>query len=480
MDLYESAEECKRGTSLTYHDYNLYKSHYNVLDSWEDIERTVLSTYTQPTHKPHFSCDTVITDPEKKYKALLQKLKCKYYRQSKKAVRNSLYYMFYKYGSGAFYVRIREGKLVLFCYLYNDKWTNSLANYLNVDPKYAKKYQGDKHKWINLGAMIRMFEKRYEGHGMDFYYSETKYLILQLCESYDMPDCDFVVSNKDNLTIKCNLTEPCEEVVGAINRPLNDEFKFTEYCPIFSYGWNSRYADIPLPTPDDVIRIFRLYRPEKCINGYIDLEPVPWEDRRATAVFRGSYTGSSANVEKNPRLHVAMLNYKWKFDDKYNQNNPLDKVQYLDAGISSKGGFRRGRKEMTDRYIRFVDNNYWEYMLVDPLTHAEQMRYKYVLYIEGNVAAYRGAFLFSMGAVVIWVKTSKCSLWFEPYLKDRVNCVFVNNDLSNLADTITWLKTNDHAAQKIANAGAKLFDIMLSRTSVVAFAYQAIYTTCVN
>jgi hypothetical protein len=383
--------------------------------------------------------------------------------------------MFYKYGSGAYYVRIREGKLQVFCYLWNDGWENPLAEYLEVDPKFARKYaKSNKSKWPVLGAMVRVYEKKYEGYAMDFYYSETKYLILRLCEAYKMPDCDFIVANKDNMAIKRDLSEACEELVGAHDIPLQSQYKFLEYCPIFSFSWNARYADLPLPTPDDVLRTYRLYPAEKCKNLYIDLPDVQWVEKKATAVFRGSFTGNSANVNRNPRLHVAMLNSKWKFDTKYNEKNPIDGVRYLDAGLSSKGGYTRGRKEMTDKYIRFVDNNYWNHLLVDPLSHEQQMGYKYVLYIEGNAAAYRGAFLFAMGSVVLWVKSPKYHLWFEPYLQDRINCVFVKFDLSDLADQIKWLKQNDDAAKKIAAAGLALYDKLLTKDAILAFAYQSI------
>lgn len=480
MDLYKSAEECKEAKT-TFTDYAKYKAHYHVLDSWLDIDRELIKTYSAPASLGKMSNTSVDAnaDPDGKYVKLLAKIMPRYYRQSKEAVRNSLYYMFYKYGSGAYYVRIRDGKLVLFCYLWNEEWENPLVEYLEIDPKMARRYaRSNKNKWPVLGSMVRVYEKKYEGYAMDFYYSETKYLLLRLCENYDMPDCDFIVANKDNVVIKRDLSEACEELVGKPTAKLQMQYKFAEYCPIFSFSWNERYADIPLPTPDDVLRVYSLYPAEKCKNLYINLAPVAWDTRIASAVFRGSFTGNSARIDKNPRLHIAKMNYDWKYDARYNEKNPIDGIPYLNAGLSSKGGFTRGRKEMHDKYIRFVDNNYWQYVLVDPLSHEQQMQYKYVIYIEGNAAAYRGAFLFSLGAVVLWVRSPKYHLWFEPYLQDRINCIFVKFDLSDLAEKITWLKQNDLEAKKIAAEGRALYDRLLTRDAILAFSYQAICAAC--
>ncbi len=65
------------------------------------------------------------------------------------------------------------------------------------------------------------------------------------------------------------------------------------------------------------------------------------------------------------------------------------------------------------------------------MSHQEQAKYKYIIYIEGNVSAYRGAFLFSMGSVVIWIK-SNFKLWFEKKLKHRENCILIEPDFQRI------------------------------------------------
>jgi hypothetical protein len=163
-------------------------------------------------------------------------------------------------------------------------------------------------------------------------------------------------------------------------------------------------------------------------------------------------------VSRNPRLHVSKLNNELKilYKDK----------KILDAGLIHFRAIKRGRKEMDQKYIRFVDKNYIPHFTKEPLTYLEQSYYKYILYIEGNVAAYRGAYMFSFKSVVLWTKSPKYHLWFEPLLEHKKNCMLIEHDLSNLTETILWLQDNDAAAKKIADAGYDFYNEYLTRQPI--------------
>lgn len=478
MEIYKTVDECKKA-DIVYDDnkYDQYKNDHSVLDNWDDIESSLINTWTTPKikHKP-----TIINeyDPKNKFKNLLNTLHSKFYKQTKDAVHNSLYYMYYKY-KGGFYIRIRDNKLQFYyVYLKNSEYKNPLYNHFKVKESDKNKVFGDPKLWVDTTAMIRTYDKQYKGHAIDFYYYDMKYFLEQLLLQYKISDCDFIISNKDRLVIKKDLTESSEELVGSIKHPLQNEFKFKEYIPIFSFNWNERYSDIPFPTGDDILRIFQIYIPEKCSTNYEILPIISWNEKKATAVFRGTFTGISSQIKQNPRLHISRLNSSWKYNDKYNENNKIDAVRFLDAGISNKGGFFRPRKDINNEYLEFVDKNYLNYILLDPLTHQQQSYYKYIVYIEGNAAAYRGAFLFSFTSVVLWVKPSKCHLWFETYLEHKKNCIMINHDLSNLAKEIEWLKKNDKKAEQIAKAGRNLYDTLLTKEPIMNYSQYAINFIC--
>jgi hypothetical protein len=122
--------------------------------------------------------------------------------------------------------------------------------------------------------------------------------------------------------------------------------------------------------------------------------------------------------------------------------------------------------------MQTIDPQLAAQLQVDPLTHAQQKQYKYIIYIEGNVAAFRGAYLFSMGSVVLWVKPRKYHLWFEGLLLDRVNCLIIESDLSNLCESIEYLRENDEAAQHIAANGQALYDNQLKACPIIKYTYH--------
>jgi hypothetical protein len=443
MDATSDLEECKK-INVLYTDYEVYKKHYNVLETWQEIEDNLLKNYVPNRIKISTSC----FDPEGKYNDLIKSLRPNFYKNTKNAFTNSLKYVFNLFGK-SYVLQIRNGKLVNFAYLHNKYYTNYLSKHLIVEPKYSAKYRGDKRKWETLAGMIKPFEKKYVGYAMDFFYSEIKYLFQYLCDSGEMSDMDIIISHKDYLTIKKNLTEPNEEVVGSTTYKLDPMFRFSEYSPIISFCWNERYANLPIIPPDDIIRIFKLYVAPKCSNHYLGVVNTPWEDRKAVAVFRGSFTGGSCDTT-NPRLNISIMNTT---------------TDLIDAGITHYMGKSRGRKKIDDKYIRFLDPSYEKYK-VGYLSHQEQTTYKYIVCIEGNISAFRGAFLFSLNSVVLWVKPMKYFLWFEPYLKDKHNCVFIEHDLSNLLSTVEWLRENDDKAHEIANNGYQFYSEFLTEKAV--------------
>ena len=54
--------------------------------------------------------------------------------------------------------------------------------------------------------------------------------------------------------------------------------------------------------------------------------------------------------------------------------------------------------------------NWWQ--LKDRIDMAEQSKYKYIINIEGNSAAYRLSYLLKMGSLILNVK-SENTLWWE-------------------------------------------------------------------
>ena len=67
-----------------------------------------------------------------------------------------------------------------------------------------------------------------------------------------------------------------------------------------------------------------------------------------------------------------------------------------------------------------------------------------------------------MGSVVLIVK-SPYTLWFMDKLEDEVNCIFINEDLSNLQDKLKWCIKNDEKCKNIAKGGMDFYEKYLTK-----------------
>lgn len=448
--MFSTAEECKKNEEK-FDNLEKYNEFYGILTTEKEIEDEIYSSWVAPGPK---------MAPIREMDAVFEKLRfpeVDFYSQTLKGLQNSIHYMFNKYIM-CFYVGIR-GKNLTIKYIYNENWKNPRA----ADIKMPKIWNHAKSSdVVDLAAVFTLSKKYVDSYTMDFTYFQLRGIMETLISEREISDCDFLIAGRDRLNIKRDLTESSEELMNSIAAPLQKEFLHVEYCPIFSFCFCPRFADIPFPTPPDWIRILESYPKNNCSNDYIPskLEAPDWQDRIAKAVFRGSYTGQFAD-ERNPRIKLTVLNSRpeWK--------------KLIDAGISGWKGRWRGRKSLQDREIRFLDPKYM-HLEVAPLSHSQQAKYKYILYVEGNIAAYRGAFLFSMGSVVMWVKSRKYFLWFEPLLKNKVNCIIIEPDLSNLQNMILWLQSNDEEAQKIAAEGGRFYQEFLSKEPILDYMQMAL------
>lgn len=77
------------------------------------------------------------------------------------------------------------------------------------------------------------------------------------------------------------------------------------------------------------------------------------------------------------------------------------------------------------------------------------MQYKYQINIDGTVAAYRFPYLMA-GAGLIFKQHSKYYEHFYKSLEKDVHYLLVQNDLSDLVETIKWAEEHQRQAEAIA------------------------------
>jgi len=124
-----------------------------------------------------------------------------------------------------------------------------------------------------------------------------------------------------------------------------------------------------------------------------------WSQKKPIAVFRaGSPTGCGYTNETNMRLKISGLS-----------------LPFLDAGIVAVGS--RSLKFDPKEGLGFLDT---DLKPVPFLNLKQQSEYKYIVHIDGNVAAYRLLKFMLLGSVILKVK-GKYTLWYEHLLKPGVH-----------------------------------------------------------
>lgn len=239
----------------------------------------------------------------------------------------------------------------------------------------------------------------------------------------------YILNLTDALMLKKDRTSPWP-ILGT--GKLDEKFQ-GPMLPIFGGSGAEEYEDIVIPNYDDV-RIVLGY--DKIPEALLD-----WEGKTSQIVFRGSSTGCGRKADTNMRLKVAGLDYPW-----------------LDAGITK---LTKNLKFDSKHGLGKVDS----VPLVPKLSFTEQSVRKYILNIDGNVAAYRLLTWMQTGSVIFKVR-GPYTVWYSDKLIHRKTVIEVKEDLSDLAEQYNWCLENDKKCKKIAERALKLSKKLLTLDSV--------------
>lgn len=154
---------------------------------------------------------------------------------------------------------------------------------------------------------------------------------------------------------------------------------------------------------------------------------IPWEERLPVAFWRGGRSGDMIRVEV----------------------------------VSKLTGIPQTDVKMTERFARSdcnpTTNPEW---FAETVSIQEQMKYKALVYIDGNSVASNATWIFASGAVPIMV--GDYDFWFKHMLEPWKHYIPVKRDLSDLVQNIDWIWENDEAARRIAENAMEFAATMLS------------------
>lgn len=388
----------------------------------------------------------------------------KYEKVDLRAVTNTFRYLFYKFKKGIF-VRISDNKLTTFLPFSNAHFKNEWSDRIKVDPKYTSiqqfldyvsrlgGYRPAKAKpadeWYANNALLR-FE--YEKHEGDNNVAILHDMFASLCERREVPDVEFFVNRRDFPLLRSNETEPYHHIYDSKHYPLVSH-NYPTYSPILSGSTSMMYADIGFPTYEDWARI--VYQDSgktfpNAFRKYPKIKPVPWADKKAVAVFRGGTTGAGTTPKTNQRLKALEIA----------ENNPD-----MDVGIT--GWNLRVRKYEGEPYLQTIERK--SYPKANRLSLQEQATYKYIINLEGHVAAYRLSYEMSSGSTIIMPRNNRWNIWYFKLLTPFKHYVPISGDLHDLAEMVEWCRNNDDKCQEIAQNAKSFYDEYLGEDGVLDY-----------
>lgn len=396
----------------------------------------------------------------------------KYKDLDSRAVSNTFKYIFYKLKKGIF-VRIANNKLQTFLPFSNAHYKNEFSNKLQVAPcwkgniqsflDYVSKKSGyfksQNHipldEWIANNAIVRFEYQRNEG---DNNVVTLFNMFKTLCEQRNVPDIEFFVNRRDYPQLKNNNTEPYNHIYDSQYYPLLSH-NYDKYAPILSGSTSIDFADIAFPTYEDWARAINQETgnvfPYSC-REYPKILKNHWKNKINKAVFRGATTGAGVTSKTNQRLKAL---------DICKQRPDL-----LDVGITFWN--LRPRKYEGEPYLQTIERS--EYPLSQKLNLQDQSKYKYILNLEGHVAAYRLSYELSTESVIL-LAGSKWKMWYNKFLKPYIHYVPVDEDLNDLVKKVEWCINNDEKCEQIALNAKKFYDTYLGTRGILDFLQKQLW-----
>ena len=380
---------------------------------------------------------------------------------------NTLDYLFNKIRAG-YYLKIQNQVLKEFIPIYNVHFKNTWGHLLNIDRiKRKERLNQNREQWVATNCLLQLeFEPLIDNYNLDTFL-EMKNMFSELCAHRNIPDIDLFVNVKDFPLLKKDLTEPFNHIYNSKTQPIQNPKD--KYYPILSFNSNTSFTDIPIPTNHEWQVVTQKVFPSRCMNDYkYPTHKITWIEKQPTAIFRGTATGCSPNIEGNPRLKAAKLDKEWSKDIELNGEKEGE-YPYLNAGITKFPNRYKTMEGSPDVYYsrdpEYVANMKKEISMKKHVSMQNQSRYKYILNIQGNSAAYRLSYLLRSGSVILNVE-SENKLWWEDKWEPMKHYVPIKSDLSDLKEKIEWCREHDEECRKISIQANSFADQYITKDAI--------------
>jgi hypothetical protein len=388
------------------------------------------------------------------------------------SIENTFKYIFYKFKKGIF-VMIRNNKLVIYLPFSNEFYKNNWYKhtYFNEEEKRLlenSEYNKIKHILIqNINEFQRkypeQFQQRKINYNREAWYANNcifrnqypmyegelntnvyRHMIEQLLKEKTIPDIEFFINDRDFPLLKHDLTEPYNHIFNSDTVKVEPKYQFSKMAPLFSQSINDKFADLLIPTNDEWRMASNKFFTSSCGDEYKEESRnkwnYDWKKKISKCIFRGGATGCGTRIDNNMRLKAADIS--------------VDHPDILDAGIVD---WKARMRKVKDEPIHIIDTNKFRFKLSNKINNIEKSNYKYILYIDGYVSAYRLASELSMNSCVLIVE-SPYKMWFSNLLVPYKHYIPIKPDLEDLVSQIEWCIKNDKKCETIAKNSKKFYN----------------------
>ena len=274
--------------------------------------------------------------------------------------------------------------------------------------------------WANGGTISNVLDP--EGPAWGGFHFAFLRKVAGVIAHKKMPDSIFFMNKRDHPLLRKDRREPYSAAFGGEppdiaaegNAWLAHRDSETEaFAPIYSYYTNAEHEDLPMPVETDLIPV----------------PTVDWHRKIPFAFFRGGATGY--DVRNNPRVRLCEMRDP-RLDARLTSYNFRHKFQQDGSVAVIQPAALRARASRNN----FVPAHAWA-------------RYKYLVYIDGNVGASRLGCMLATGSVCLVVRSRLPQPFVYHLIQPWVH--YVPCTLESLSSVLTWCENNPAKCKEIAH-----------------------------
>jgi len=178
------------------------------------------------------------------------------------------------------------------------------------------------------------------------------------------------------------------------------------------------------------LRLFRHYEPiEEYIKLHKEGKVCRWKDKQPALIWRGGVTGVKGNLDKSLLATYVNGGSRMKVVKEYFSKN----ISNVDVAFEK--GHPTVPKNKKDASAQLVRGSHTSMI--------DQLKYKYILSIEGNDVASGLKWQLVSDSVVFMARPTTVSFLMEDQLVPFMHYVPLKDDYSNLIDMVHWAREND-------------------------------------